>query len=256
MNNYGNRCTVYLCVSAIIVVSALAGTTDAERCHLVENPERSARIWQAQVSKIWTQDTCEAKNVATNVIAAIKSIKDISERRRMVSEYANTVLKLDVKNEYSTINPAYRRRFLFNDALDLLDQSEEGVFCKWSLKLDYCRRIREESEWLEYVAGTNNIDNGFVMTGEVVIVSSPDFTKSFGPPVQITKSKGTGFEDSESMRRSVARAQNAYSQFMREMLNEEEHEYNGYVFKSDCARLSHEKRQELLMRKAQVFGKK
>lgn len=255
MNNYGNRCKACLCVSAVIAASALANTNEATRCHLTETPERRAMIWQAQVSKMWPEDTFEAKNAATNVIAAIKAITDATERRRVVSEYARTILNLDVKNEYSTINPAYRRRFLFNDAIDLLDQSEEGVFCKWSLRLDYCRRIQEESEWLESVAA-NNIDNSFVMTGEVVIVSSPEFTKRFGPPCSISKSKGSRFKDLEYRRRSVARAQNAYAKFMREMLDEEEREYYGDVFKRDCARLSQEKQQALHRRKVQVFGKK
>ena len=260
MNSHKNLYAVCLCAYATITVSALAETTDIARSYLAEDPAMSARTWQGQVSKIWADDTFEAKNAATNVIAAIKAIKDVAERRRMVSEYAGLILKLDVKNEYSNINSAYRRRFLFNDALDLLDGSEDGIYAKWNLWLDYCCRLKDESEWLRNVSGTNLTSGSFVITGEVVVVSSPEVAKTLGPPCQFQDFKRPGYKnpniDSKYRSRRTARLQTAYAKFLLEMLDEEEREHGGDVFKRDCDRLPQDKRQKLIRRKERVFGKK
>lgn len=224
----------------------------------IDKAAESIRHWQQKIIETWTTDAYEARCIATNVVTVIKRQVNTTMRQHMATEYADFVLRLDVTNGNHAVKAASWRNFMVQDVIALLDDSDEEVFIKWGLKLDYCRRLATEIEWLECAAGTNWMGRDFTMTNGAAVVSSPDFVKRFGRPVVMDGTRCPGYHDPndypEYRRRSKARMQKSLARYLLGMLNEEERECNGEMFKRDCDRLSNVRRQELLGRKERVFG--
>ena len=244
--------------AAIIAVTSLVVAFPASEGHHIGQIKERIGGWQRQIAEMWVTDTCKAMDFATNIVASIKAVGDVGMRRKLATDYACFILELDVTHRCNTTDPMFRRRFLLYDAIELLDLSAEGVFAKWRIRLDYCRHLKMEAEWLLNAAGTNLPMSGFAMTGEVVVVSGADIAKKYGQPHLLNDGKRIGYQNPndspEFTRRRKSQNQRAYSKILKEELEDQAQAFNGDTFKRDYESLSVVQKLELQRTMEEVFG--
>ena len=147
MNNYGNRCKACLCVSAVIVVSALANTNEAARCHLTETPERRAGTKEAfyitpeERSRVKLFDEDCVISEFTNAVN--KAVNDTS-RKKLQAKTINDWLVNEGYLINSTDANGRTRRELTERSAEIGISSKQGINALGSYTIIlYSRRAQE-----------------------------------------------------------------------------------------------------------------
>ena len=199
-------------------------------------------IWQRQLGDAWSNDECLAYGVSSNIIVSIKAAKEMTLRMSAVSRYVDFLLTLDLKVQEGSTDPVIVRRHLLEDAFELLGDSEDSIFEKWRLRLKYRQHLKQEHEWLETAARTNQLER------EGMTIRAYSNTKEGQRLYRLER-------DVRLRKRREVGNLKTYADYLKEELQRDERIHDGDELMNDTKRMSTEKKKELLRLVNGVLGR-